>query len=404
MKSQLSSSSISILPSEVPAFGGLAPIVLTVFLGFLSISLPLGALALEMRDHLGFSTVIVGWVIGAESLTTLLTRHQAGTLCDHRGPRTAVLLGLPLTALAGLAYILLSILPLDHVAQLMLLILGRLLAGVGESLFLTGLMSWGMARMGAARTGMVMSWTGISIYAALGLGAPLGLVVLTSFKLWGVGGLMLLTPMLAWLIVLRLPAVTVSGGQQRVPFHRVLGLIWKPGVVLALATVPYATMAAFLTLNFATHGWHQTGAALFGFSAAYILLRLIGSGLPDRFGASRVAIVSLVFEAIGQALIWRATDPMMAVCGATLTGLGFSLIFPAMGVLATRSVPPDQRGRAVGNFIAFADIALGITGPILGFATQWFGISAAFLAGVGATCVALYLLLAVRLNDKSLLR
>jgi MFS family permease len=88
----------------------------------------------------------------------------------------------------------------------------------------------------------------------------------------------------------------------------------------------------------------------------------------------------------------------MAVLGATLTGLGFSLVFPAMGVLATRSVPPEQRGRAVGNFIAFADIALGVTGPVVGFATQWFGIPAAFLVGAGATCAALCLLPSLRLG------
>jgi MFS family permease len=130
-------------------------------------------------------------------------------------------------------------------------------------------------------------------------------------------------------------------------------------------------------------------------------VRLVGSGLPDRFGATAVAMGSLAFEAVGQLLIWQAGSPAMAVLGATLTGLGFSLVFPAMGVLATRSVPPDQRGRAVGNFIAFADIALGVTGPVVGVATQWFGITTAFLVGAAATCVALALLATVRLGSRA---
>ena len=372
--------------------------VLAVFLGFLAISVPLAALALEVRDHLGFGAVTVGWVIGIQSLATLLTRHQAGTLCDQRGPRAAVLLGLPLTACSGLAYGLSSVLPIDPVAKLAVLLLGRLVAGLGESLFLTGLMSWGIARVGAARTGKVMSWTGIAIYAALGLGAPLGLAVQSAYGFAGVGVLALLTPMLAWAIAARLSPVLAAGGGQRVPLHRVLGLIWRPGLVLALATVPYAAMAAFLTLDYAAHGWPQAGTALLGFGAAYVLVRLIGSGLPDRLGAAPVAVGSLIFEAVGQVLLWCAPTPGMAVLGATLTGLGFSLVFPAMGVLATRSVPPEQRGRAVGNFIAFADIALGVTGPVVGFATQWLGIPAAFLVGAGATCAALCLLPSLRLG------
>lgn len=391
-------SPVSVRPLGTPsAFTGLVPVVLAVFLGFLAISVPLAALALEVRDHLGFGALTVGWVIGAQSLATLLTRHQAGTLCDQRGPRAVVLLGLPLTACSGLAYALSSVLPIDPVAKLAALLLGRLVAGFGESLFLTGLMSWGIARMGAARTGKVMSWTGIAIYAALGLGAPLGLAVQAHHGFAGVGVLAVLTPMMAWAIAVRLPAVPAAGG-QRVPFHRVLGLIWRPGLVLALATVPYAAMAAFLTLDYAAHGWPRAGTALLGFGAAYVFVRLVGSGLPDRFGATKVAVGSLAFEAVGQVLIWCAPTPAMAVLGATLTGLGFSLVFPAMGVIATRSVPPEQRGRAVGNFIAFADIALGVTGPAVGFATQWFGISTAFLVGAGATCAALCLLPSLRIG------
>ncbi|RQO61067.1 MFS transporter [Variovorax sp. KBW07] len=394
------SSSVSARPFEGSTFTGLVPVVLAVFLGFLAISIPLGALSLEVRDHLGFGSVAVGWTIGIQSLATLLTRHQAGTLCDQRGPRAAVLLGLPLTACSGLAYGLSSLLPIDPVAKLAVLVLGRLLAGLGESLFLTGLMSWGMARVGVAHTGKVMSWTGIAIYAALGLGAPAGLAVHAAFGFAGVGVLALLTPMLAWAIALWLPPVPASGG-QRVPFHRVLGLIWRPGLVLALATVPYAAMAAFLTLDYAAHGWPHAGTALLAFAVAYVLVRLVGSGLPDRFGASKVAVGSLVFEAIGQVLIWCAPVPGVAVLGAAFTGLGFSLVFPAMGVLATRSVPPEQRGRAVGNFIAFADIALGVTGPVVGLATLWFGITAAFLVGAGATCAALCLLPSIRLGGSS---
>lgn len=396
MKSLLSS--VSVRLSGISIFTGLAPLVLAVFLGFLAISVPLAAISLEVRDHLGFGSVTVGWAIGVQSLATLLTRHYAGTFCDRRGSRPAVLLGLPLAASSGLAYVLSSILPIDHVAKLVFLIVGRLLAGCGESLFLTGLMSWAIVRVGVASTGKVMSWTGIAIYAALGLGAPLGLAIQEAFSFVGIGVVTLGAPMLAWVIAFLSSPVPVAGG-ARVPFHRVLGLIWRPGLILALATVPYAAMAAFLTLNYAAHDWPEAGTALFGFAAAYIIVRLVGSGLTDRIGATAVAIGSLIVEAIGQVLIWRAQTPEMAMLGATLTGAGFSLVFPAMGVLATRSVPPEQRGRAVGNFIAFADIALGVTGPVVGFATQWFGITTAFLVGAGSSCAALWLLSFIRLRS-----
>jgi MFS family permease len=376
-------------------FAGLAPIVLAVFLGFLAVGVPLAALSLEMRDHLASGSITTGWVIGLQSLATLLTRHRAGTFCDQRGPRRAALVGLPLAAGSGLLYALSSVLPFDPAGKLVVLMLARLVMGLGESLFLTGLMSWGIARMGTARTGKVMSWTGIAIYAALGLGAPVGLAVQSAAGFIGVGAVTAVAPMLAWAIAFKLPRVAAAGG-QRVPFHRVIALIWRPGLVLALATVPFATMVAFLTLAFASHGWSQAGTALFGFAAAYVLVRLIAGGLPDRAGASRIAAGSLAFETVGQLLLWCAPVPGIAVLGATLTGLGFSLVFPAMGLLATRSVPPEQRGRAIGNFVAFADLALGVTGPTAGLALHWFDVSTAFLFGAAATLAALCLLPSIR--------
>jgi len=140
---------------------GLLPIVGSVFLGFLAVGLPLAALPIEMRDHLGCSPATIGATIGLQSLATLATRHRAGTLSDQHGPRRAVLIGLPVAALSGLAYLFAGSLPVGPDATLAILIFGRLVMGLGESLFLTELMSWGIARLGADRTGKVMSWTGM---------------------------------------------------------------------------------------------------------------------------------------------------------------------------------------------------------------------------------------------------
>ena len=74
--------------------------------------------------------------------------------------------------------------------------------------------------------------------------------------------------------------------------------------------------------------------------------------------------------------------------GAALSGFGFSLVFPSMGVIATAQVPASQRGRAVGNFVAFLDIAAGLTGPIVGLLTGAFGYDVVFLIGAVATAAA----------------
>jgi MFS family permease len=379
--------------TERTVFAGLSPLVCIVLLGFLAVAAPLPVLSIYVHRDLGFSGFTVGWVIGVQSLVTVVSRHWAGTLCDRHGPRVVVLLGLPLAALAGAFYIA-SLTPIAPEGRLALLVVGRILLGLGESLFITGTMSWGIGRIGAARTGRVMSFQGIAMYSALGLGAPLGLAVHDAFGFASVGALTIAMPLVAALIALVLPTVPATGG-DRVPFHKVIGLIWLPGTLLMLATVPFASMATFLPLDYDAQGWSHAGYAMTAFGIGYVLVRLVGSHLPDRHGAVIVVGISLAFEGCGQALLWLASSPIMAVAGAALTGIGFSLIFPAMGVIATRRVPPAQRGRAVGNFIAFFDLALGLTGPMVGLVTGGFGYPSAFLVGVAATAAAAILLPAI---------
>jgi MFS family permease len=375
-------------------FAGLSPLFPIVLLGFLAVGMPLPALSLYVHQDLGFSGFTVGLVIGVQSLVTVFSRHWAGTLCDRHGPRIAVLSGLPLAAAAGAIYIA-SLAPFPPTGRLAILVIGRIVLGLGESLFITGTMSWGIGRIGVARTGRVMSWQGIAMYTALGLGAPLGLAVHEATGFAGVGVLTIAMPLMAVVIALILPGIPATGG-DRVPFHRVIGLIWLPGTILMLASVPFAGMAAFLPLDYAAQGWAHAGLAMTAFGTGFVLVRLVGAHLPDKHGAAIVVGVSLVFEGFGQLLLWLAHEPLLALVGAALTGIGFSLVFPAMGVIATSRVAPAQRGRAVGNFMAFFDIAIGLTGPAVGLVTGAFGYPAAFLVGAIATVAAGSLLPATR--------
>lgn len=63
-----------------------------------------------------------------------------------------------------------------------------------------------------------------------------------------------------------------------------------------------------------------------------------------------------------------------------LAGLGYSLVYPGLGVEAVRRAPAESRGLAMGTYTAFLDVALGVGSPALGLIGGRFGLDAVFLA------------------------
>ena len=106
---------------------------------------------------------------------------------------------------------------------------------------------------------------------------------------------------------------------------------------------------------------------------------------------------ALLCECSGLILLWLASAPAAAEAGAALTGLGFSLVFPALGVEAVQNIPAHDRGAALGVYTAFVDLSLGSSGPMAGVIVSALGsppisLCAAAMAGSSlALLIALYL-------------
>ena len=62
-----------------------------------------------------------------------------------------------------------------------------------------------------------------------------------------------------------------------------------------------------------------------------------------------------------------------------MTGFGFSLVFPALGVEAVRSFPSSSQGAALGVYTAFVDLSLGVSGPLAGAIASRLGYPQIFL-------------------------
>jgi predicted MFS family arabinose efflux permease len=233
---------------------------------------------------------------------------------------------------------------------------------------------------------MSMSWTGIAMFAALAVGAPIGMALYQTYGLETAMVACMVAPLVAMVIAVRERSYTNPAG-QRLPFYRVLGQIWREGLGLMLQGVGLSGLTAFASLYFAARSWGHAGLVMTAFGIGFIFVRVVLGSLPDRMSGYRIALSSLVIEAIGQAMLWSAHHESFALAGALVTGLGCALVFPALGVEALKRVLPANRGSAMGAFVAFLDIAYGLSGPAAGVIAGQFGYAAVYL--FGAICALL---------------
>jgi len=352
--------------SDTPLTLRIVQIVLFTFLAYLVIGMQLAVLPPFVHDDLGFGAVLAGLVISTQYVATLLSRGFAGRTSDTAGPKRTALIGLLACAVSGLLMIAAALLRESRIASVGVMLVARLALGMGESCVATGCIMWGIGRVGAEHTAKVISWNGIATYGALAVGAPLGVVLTHAAGFASIGvaavALMLLALLLAW----RRPAVRVEGG-ERMPMHHVFGRVAPYGMGLALGSVGFGVIATFITLYYASQSWAGAAPTLSVFGVCFVGVRLVLGWTIAYFGGYRTAMVSLLVECAGLIVLAMANHPGVAMLGAALSGIGFSLIFPALGVVAVERVSGSNRGAALAAYSVFIDVALGVTGPLGGW-------------------------------------
>lgn len=349
------------------AFAGVFAVT---FCGLLAVGAVLPVLPRYVHGPLDAGNIAVGVVIGSFAATGLLFRPFAGRLADRRGRRPAVLLGSVLVGIAGFLYLL----PLGVPG----LIAARLLLGAGEGTVFTAGSAWIVDIAPPQRRGRVIGLYGLAVWAGLSVGPLIGELLLDAFGYSGVWLFAGAVPLLGALIALRLPDPFRPGTHsERHPLIAREAI--RPGAALALASVGYATVAAFVVLHLDARGVGN-GATVFGaFATMVVLTRLVGGDLPDRIGPARVATAAAMVEAIGLATMALAESLPVALAGALAMGAAFSLLYPSLSLIVVGQVPETRRGAALGTFTAFFDAGVGLGAPLAGLAAALAGYESAFL-------------------------
>ncbi|MBN9385505.1 MAG: MFS transporter [Chitinophagaceae bacterium] len=343
------------------------------FLAYFIIGLALPILPVFVTHDLGYSTMIAGIVISTQYIMTFLCRGYAGSIVDKKGPKLAIMRGMIGFTISGAILVMVHLLGGYPAISLAILACTRLITGFGEGLVGSSPINWAILATGEENTARAISFNGIASYGALAAGAPCGVIIQRHFGLGTVGILIVAVGLLGIAYARYKPALKAGAGKQRQPFVKVLRQVAPYGTCMALGGLGFGGISTFITLYYASLHWQGAVLCLCLFSMLFITGRLTFPNAINRFGGLRTSIVCLSVETLGLFVLWQATVPFAAAAGAGLAGLGFSLVYPALGVEAVRLVPSSNKGTALAAYGLFIDLSLGVTGPLLGAFAGHFG-------------------------------
>src|ERR1700678_4330431 len=383
-------------------FSSTLRIIATAILSFacyITIGMQLAVVPSFVHLTLHFSAVIAGLAVSVQYVATLASRPFAGHTSDTKGAKRATASGLGSIIASGALFTIAAFLRHDALASLLALCLSRLVLGFGESWVATGGALWGIARMGESQQAKVISWNGVGSYGGMALGAPVGVLLANHYGLGTV----------------RMGNIAISAADSAAPavwaatiprvatyrtpplaFAKVLKKVTGEGIGLGLGGIGFGTIAAFITLFYASRNWPEASLSLTLFGAAFVVARLGFAWTVTKWGGYPVAMVSLAVECAGLLVLWLAPAPLAARIGATIAGFGFSLVFPALGVEAVRKVPVESRGSALAIYTPFIDLSMGVAGPLAGAIVSAAGYPPIFLFAAAAALLGIALLLKIR--------
>jgi MFS family permease len=330
-------------------------VMLSSFAYFTAIGALMPAVPRYVEDELAGGGLQVGIGVGSFAVSAALLRPWIGRIGDTKGRRLLAVGGAGVVAVSIFAYGLATSLPL--------LVVARLLTGVGEAAMFVGVATAAQDLAPDHRRGEAASYFSVSLYGGLAVGPPLGeaLVDHGFGTVWAVTGG---CATLAALFALGIPVGrTFAQAPDRTFLQRdALG----PGVVLLLGLIPFTAFASFLPVYADDVGLDSVGPVLGLYAGLVLIVRIAGARLPDQLGWRKGSTLALCMVTAAVLLI-AAFGSIVSIWAAAIgLAVGMSLLYPALFTAVMAAAPEEERSHAVGTFSIFFDLSQGFGATLVG--------------------------------------
>lgn len=371
-------------------------ICLANFFIFLGFQMTLPTLPLFVKELDG-SDQMIGLIVGIFTFSALLLRPMAGHMLETKGRKFVYLLGLSIFVISVGSY--------AFIASIWLLIIMRVVQGVGWGYSTTATGTIATDLIPPKRRGEGLGYFGLSGNIALAFGPSLGLALYGKISFtW----LFIIAASLGLVAFILSNFITYKPVKQTDDKREATKRKWdifeksaiKPSVLLFFITLTFGGIATFLPVY--TEQENIGGIEIYFLLYALFLLisRSFSGRLYDRYGHIVVFLPGTLMIFIAMLLLMWLPNAMALFVAASLYGLGFGSIQPALQAWAVNNAAKERKGMATATYYSFFDLGIGIGALVFGQIASLSGYSEIYLTSAVSVSIAMLLYIFLLFFDR----
>lgn len=373
-------------------------IVIANFFIFTSFQMTLPTLPLYVQE-IGSNETWVGIIVGIFTFSALLIRPFGGKLLDTTG-RAPVFL-------VGLVILVLSLYSLAISTTILILVVVRIVQGVGWGLSNTASGTIASDLVPKDRRGEGLGFFGLSGNLALAIGPALGLFLVNHIEFSTLfiicGSLTLIALVLALNVRYVKPEPLTDVEMQEDAdtasrFNFVEKRALPASALLFFITFTFGGIATFLPAYTFSEGFqpHYIQIYFILYAFALVTTRFFAGRIYDRRGLAIVFIPGIILIVAGLTLLAILDSPTYLFAGAILYGLGFGTVQPALQASAINTTPLRKRGMANATFFSAFDLGVGLGAITFGLVAQYADYSSIYWISASSGVLSLILFFILR--------
>jgi len=336
-------------------------LVLAASFFFMASPMMVTPLIAGFTESLGASAAIMGLMGGIMNLCSLFCRPFVGNLADKISKYHVAFIGSALMTLASIGYVL--------TPSAGLLLLARIIHGVGFSFCTVCLSTWMSNMLPRERIGQGMGLYGTMNALSMAISPSIGVFVYQHF---GYRAAFVIATCAAIGTMTIIQFVKDKGqpilnpSVQKKPLQFVDKKVLPVALIIALFTIPYYATQSFLVRYTETQGIGVTVGLFFPVYACVLLvLRLSLAKYFDKLPYGTFVIASCG-SALGAmiCLTFMESNLLMFAASAFMAG-GYGIMCSVCQSTALLLAGPEKRGLANGTYYVGMDIGMA-TGPMIG--------------------------------------